>query len=85
MKKYLFIALAALGFAACEKPADDNNAQQNGEMEQSYISITLASSDMGTRAEDELGKNFEDGDPAESVVNKAYVFFFRDEIGRAHV
>ncbi len=80
MKKYLFIALAALGFAACEKPADDNNAQQNGEMEQSYISITLASSDMGTRAEDELGKNFEDGDPAESVVNKAYVFFFRDGV-----
>ena len=78
MKKYLFIALAALGFAACEKPAEDNNAQQNGELEKSYISITLASSDMGTRAEDELGKNFDDGDPTESAVNKAYVFFFRN-------
>lgn len=78
MKKYLFIALAALGFAACEKPAEDNNAQQNGELEQSYISITLASSDMGTRTE--LGKNFEDGLPAESAVNKAYVFFFRDGV-----
>ena len=78
MKKYLFIALAALGFAACEKPAEDNNTQQNGELEKSYISITLASSDMGTRAEGELDKNFEDGDPAESAVNKAYVFFFRN-------
>ena len=80
MKKYLFIALAAFAFAACEKPADDNNAQQNGELEQSYVAITLASSDMGTRAEDELDKNFEDGDPAESVVNKAFVFFFRDGV-----
>ena len=80
MKKYLFIALAAFAFAACEKPADDNNAQQNGEMEQSYVAITLAADDMGTRAEDELDKNFEDGDPAESVVNKAYVFFFRDGV-----
>ena len=80
MKKYLFIALAALGFAACEKSADENKTQQNAELEQSYISITLASSDMGTRAEDELGKEFEDGDPAESVVNKAYVFFFRDGV-----
>ena len=78
MKKFLFIALAAFAFAACEKPAEDNNVQQNGELEKSYISITLASSDMGTRAEDELGKKFEDGDPAESAVNKAYVFFFRD-------
>lgn len=80
MKKYLFIALAALGFAACEKTAEDNNVQQNGELEKSYISITLASSDMGTRAEGELDKEFEDGDPAESAVNKAYVFFFRDGV-----
>ncbi len=78
MKKYLFIALAALSFAACEKSADENKTQQNAELEQSYISITLASSDMGTRAEDELGKNFEDGLEAESAVDKAYVFFFRD-------
>ena len=78
MKKYLFIALAAFGFAACEKSADENKTQQNAELEQSYISITLASSDMGTRAEGELDKNFEDGLAAESAVNNAYVFFFRD-------
>ena len=78
MKKLLALALAAFAFAACEKTAEENNVQQNGELEKSYISITLASSDMGTRAEDELDKNFEDGDPTESAVNKAYVFFFRD-------
>ena len=78
MKKYLFIALAALGFAACaEKDEMGKQPINNGEMEKSYISITLASNDA-TRAEDELGKNFEDGIPAESEVETAYVFFFRD-------
>ncbi len=80
MKKYLFIALAALGFAACaEKDEMGNQPIQNGEMEKSYISITLASNDA-TRAEDELGKNFEDGIAAESEVETAYVFFFRDGV-----
>ena len=78
MKKLLALTLAEFAFAACEKTAEDNNVQQNGELEKSYISITLASSEMGTRAEDELGKEFEDGDPTESAVKKAYVFFFRD-------
>ena len=74
MKKYLFIALAALGFAACEKPAEDNNAQQNGELEQSYMAITLAADDM-TRADD--GK-YEDGLAEERAVHQAVVFFFKD-------
>lgn len=77
MKKYLFIALAALGFAACAEKDDHNLSVNNGEKEKSYISITLASNDA-TRAEGELGKNFEDGIPAESEVETAYVFFFRD-------
>ena len=80
MKKHLFIALAALGFAACAEKAEMGNQPiQNGEMEKSYISITLASNDA-TRAEDELGKNFEDGIAAESEVETAYVFFFRDGV-----
>ena len=77
MKKYLFIALAALGFAACAEKDDHNLSVNNGEMEKSYISITLASNDA-TRAEDELGKDFEDATAAESAVATAYVFFFRD-------
>ena len=75
MKKYLFIALAALGFAACEKPAEENRVQQNGEMEKSYVSVTLASDDMNTRAAD--GK-YEEGLAEEREVKSAYVFFFQD-------
>ena len=83
MKKYLFIALAALGFAACAENGEQNAPVQKGELEQSYVAITLATSDMGTRAEDELDKKFEDGTVAESAVQSAYVFFFRD--GEAYI
>ena len=74
MKKCLWISLAALGFVACEKGIDNDNPQ-NGEMEQSYIAISLASAEMGTRAE---GATYEDGEAAERTVNSASVFFFTD-------
>ena len=74
MKKYLFIALAALGFAACEKSADENKTQQNAELEQSYVAITLAADDM-TRADD--GK-YEEGLAEERAVKSAQVFFFKN-------
>lgn len=79
MKKYLFIALAALGFAACAEKLDDNNAPHGGEMEESYIAINLLSADVETRilgAED----SYEMGTPAERAVKSAYFFFF-DENG----
>ncbi|MBO5831269.1 MAG: Mfa1 fimbrilin C-terminal domain-containing protein [Alistipes sp.] len=76
MKKYLFIALAAFAFAACEKPADDNNAQQNGELEQSYVAVSLLADDMSTRA---TGDRYEDGDPAERKVKSLYFFLFDAE------
>lgn len=76
MKKYLFLAVAALGFAACaEKGLDNNDPANNGELEQSYVAITLASSDMNTKAADGL---YEEGLPAERKVESAYVFFFKD-------
>lgn len=79
MKKYLFIALAALGFAACAEKLDDNNAPHGGEMEESYIAINLLSADVETRAAtDEFG--YEDGTIAERAVKTAYFFFF-DENG----
>ena len=79
MKKYLFIALAALGFAACAEKLDDNNAPHGGEMEESYIAINLLSADVDTRAaEDTYG--YEDGTAAERAVKTAYFFFF-DENG----
>ena len=77
MKKYLFIALAALGFAACsEKEESGNQPAQNAELEQSYVAVTFTA-DGVTRAD-----NYEAGSPEERAVKSAYVFFF-DEQGNA--
>ena len=79
MKKYLFIALAALGFAACADKNEANGPVQNAEMEESYIAINLMAADSDTRAaKDEYG--YEDGTDAERAVKTAYFFFF-DENG----
>lgn len=79
MKKYLFIALAALGFAACTESGDEKTPVQNAEMEESYIAINLMAADNDTRAtEDTYG--YEEGTEAERTVNTAYFFFF-DENG----
>ena len=76
MKKYLFIALAALGFAACAEHIDGPNAPiHNGELEESYIAINLMSADSDTRAaEDTYG--YEEGTDKERAINSAYFFFF---------
>ena len=74
MKKYLFIALAALGFAACAEKAETNVPVNNGEKEQSYVAVTLKSDDA-TRADD--GK-YEDGLNEERAVHEAVVFFFKN-------
>ena len=79
MKKYLYIALAALGFAACAEKIDDNSPVQNGELEESYIAINLMSADVETRAgEDKLGSDYgyEQGTVAERAIKTAYFFFF---------
>ena len=76
MKKYLWMSLAALGFVACEKGIDDGN-QQTGEMEQSYVAITLAATDVTTRATN--GNPYEEGRDEERKVESAYVFFFKDK------
>ena len=87
MKKYLFIALAALGFAACAEHIDGPNAPiHNGELEESYIAINLMSADSDTRAidDDPYGNadeyGYEDGTDAERLIKTAYFFFF-DENG----
>ena len=74
MKKYLFIALAALGFAACAENGEQNAPVQKGELEQSYVAITLAADDI-TRADDGV---YEEGLAEERAVKSAYVFFFKD-------
>lgn len=80
MKKYLFIALAALGFAACAEHIDGPNAPiHNGELEESYIAINLMSADSDTRAaKDTYG--YEEGTEVERKIKSTYFFFF-DENG----
>ena len=74
MKKYLFLAVAALGFAACAEK-DIDGPVQNGEVEQSYVAITLAADGMNTKA---AGDVYEEGRDEERAVKSAYVFFFKD-------
>lgn len=76
MKKYLFIALALLGMASCAKDDLGNGKKphHNGEVEESYIAINLAASDI-TRAE-ETTPVFQDGEAAERAVSHVDFFFF---------
>ena len=82
MKKYLFIALAALGFAACAEKIDDNSPVQKGELEESYIAINLMAADVDTRAvtDDPYGDadkyGYEYGTNLERSVKRAHFFFF---------
>ena len=78
MKKYLFIALAALGFAACAEKIDDNSPVQKGELEESYIAINLMSADVDTRASVNDNYGYEYGTEAERAIKNAYFFFFKD-------
>lgn len=73
MKKYLFIALAALGFAACAEKDDHNLSVNNGETEQSYIAVTFSADDLGTRAP---GDAYDEGTTDEREVKCAHFFFF---------
>ena len=78
MKKYLFIALAALGLAACAEKIDDNSPVQKGELEESYIAINLMAADVDTRAAtDSYG--YQEGTTAERAIKTAYFFFFDAE------
>lgn len=77
MKRFLVLALAAFAFAACsEKEESGNQAVQNGELEQSYVAVSLLADDMTTRAE---GDRYEDGEASERVVNSLYFFLFDAE------
>ena len=74
MKKYLFIALAAMGFVACAEKAETNVPANNGEKEQSYMAVTFTADDI-TRADD---GEYAAGTEAERAVKSAYVFFFKE-------
>lgn len=73
MKKFLIVALAALGFVACNDNLNEvNPGGFSGEVETSYIAINLNAAD-NTRAE---GATYQDGLEAERAVKAAYFFFF---------
>ena len=75
MKKLFVLTLAAFAIAACGvNEENENQTILNGDLEQSYVSISLASTD-GTRANDGV---YEEGTDAERAVKSAYVFFFQD-------
>ncbi|MBR4046272.1 MAG: Mfa1 fimbrilin C-terminal domain-containing protein [Alistipes sp.] len=79
MKKYLFMALAVIGLAACAKEDlnGNNHPIHNGEVEESYIAISLAASES-TRADGDDG--YLDGTEIERKVASAHFFFFKDGI-----
>ena len=81
MKKYLLIALAALGFAACENVNDEINPGQSGELEKSYVAISLAADDLTRAGEyaDEHDGKYAEGSEEEREVKCAYVFFFKGD------
>ena len=77
MKRYLFIITAALGLAGCaEKLTDPVSPSQKGELERSYISVTLKSDDASTRAD---GDEFEYGEADERYVDNVHFFLFKDD------
>ena len=76
MKNYLFIAMAALSLAACAEKMDDDKIPHKGEVTESYISISLSSSDADTRAADDT---YQKGEELERAVETAYFFFFDAE------
>ena len=75
MKKYLILAAAILGFAACSKEGQNDGPVHSGDLEQSYVAITLAADGMSTKATDGV---YEEGRDQERAVKSAYVFFFKD-------
>ena len=78
MKRHLFIIVAALGLAGCaEKMPDSGSPSQKGELERSYISVTLKSDDAATRADGD--PDFEYGKADERYVDNVHFFLFKDD------
>lgn len=76
MKKYLFFAVAAIGLAACaEKVPMSPTPGNKGELEMSYVAVTIASDDIATRASDD----FDYGSADERYVQSAHFFLFNSD------
>ena len=78
MKRLLYILVAASGLAGCaEKLADTSSPSEKGELERSYISVTLKSDDASVRAAG--SEDFEYGDAAERYVENVHFFLFKGD------
>ena len=78
--KFLTLAVLAMLFTACKPEPDggDETNPNNGDVEKSYISISLASSDGEKRGDDDNDGGYEEGETNERAVKTAHVFFFTD-------
>ena len=75
MRRHLFILLAAWGLLGCTETMTDTGSPEKGELERSYLSVTLKSGDTSTRAEG--ADDFEYGDADERYVENAHFFLFK--------
>lgn len=79
--KFLALAMIAMLFTACkpdpQPDGGDGSGTNNGDVESSYIAISLASSDSENRGDDST-KDYLIGEDYERVVKSAHVFFFTD-------
>ena len=75
MKRHLFIILAALGLWGCTETATEPSFPEKGELERSYISVTLLSDDASTRAAGD--EDFEYGNADERYVENVHFFLFK--------
>ena len=74
MKRFLSIALVAIALSGCtETPTDPTSPNTKGEVEKSYISVTLNSDESSTRAD------YEYGDAAERYVENVHFFLFKSD------
>lgn len=76
MKRYLFITLAALGLLGCTENINEPNSPIKGELERSFIAVSIMSDDASTRADD---VDFEYGDAAERYVENVHFFLFKSD------
>lgn len=78
--KFLTLAVLAMLFTACKPEPDggDETNPNNGDVEKSYISISLASSDGEKRGDEDNDGGYEEGETNERAVKTAYAFFFTD-------
>lgn len=76
MKRYILIILATLGLSACAEKIDETNSPLGkGELETSYIAVSLKSDSMDTRSDND---DYDRGIPEERAVKNAYIFFFQN-------